>query len=108
MPRVTFTDLGLRSLKAQKGQRLDVWDAKQPGFGVRVSPNGTKTFVLMYWLNGRKHRMTLGHFPSKSLSDARADLVTATERMILPITVVAFAYCAYLTYPALSTLVNRQ
>jgi integrase len=81
MPRVTFTDLGLRSLKAKEGQRLDVWDAKQPGFGVRVSPNGTKTFVLMYWLNGRKHRMTLGHFPSKSLSDARADALAAQSKI---------------------------
>ena len=42
-----LTDLFLRKLKSGE-ERIEVWDAKLPGFGVRVSPAGTKSFVLLY------------------------------------------------------------
>ncbi len=72
MPTPALTDLAIRSLSVKAGQRLEVWDGKMPGFGVRVSPHGTKTFVLMYYVDGRKHRETLGRFPFLSLAEARA------------------------------------
>lgn len=49
-----------------------------PGFGVRVSPAGTKTFVLVYYAfvlvyyaTGRKRRMSIGRYPVISLAEAR-------------------------------------
>ncbi len=67
-----LTDLTIRSLAAPPGNRIEVWDSKIPGFGVRVSPIGTKTFVLFYHLNGRKTRLSLGRFPHIKLAEARA------------------------------------
>ena len=68
----TLTDMTLRGLSATEGKRLEIWDSKLPGFGVRVSPKGTKTFVLLYYQGGRKHRQSLGRFPALSLAEARA------------------------------------
>ena len=42
------------------------------------------------------------------LAQTRADMAAATERMVLPITLIAFAYCAYLTYPALDALIHHH
>ena len=67
-----LTDLTIRSLAAPLGNRIEVWDSKIPGFGVRVSPIGTKTFVLFYHFNGRKIRQSLGRFPHIKLAEARA------------------------------------
>ena len=46
-----------------------------PGFGVRVSPSGNKSFVLMYRCNVRSRRMTLGRYPLISLAAARRQAV---------------------------------
>ncbi|MGQ0673859.1 MAG: tyrosine-type recombinase/integrase [Hyphomicrobium sp.] len=66
-----FTDLTIRNLKARGGTRVEAWDDKIAGLGIRVSPTGTKSFVLLYRLNGRQKRMTLGRYPLLCLSDAR-------------------------------------
>ena len=42
------------------------------GFGVRVSAQGRKSWVLRYRTNGRQRRLTLGTFPSLGLAAARA------------------------------------
>jgi len=57
-----LTDLLLRKLKSGE-ERIEVWDAKLPGFGVRVSPAGTKSFVLLYRFRGLPQRLTLGRYP---------------------------------------------
>ena len=36
------------------------WDSQIPGFGVRVSPKGRKTYTLQYRVGGRTKRMSLG------------------------------------------------
>ena len=38
MANSTLTDVKLRSLKPASSDRLEIWDAQLPGFGVRVSP----------------------------------------------------------------------
>ena len=68
--QITLTDLELRSLKGRT-ERYEVYDAKIPGFGVRVSPSGIKSFVLLYRQKGRARRLTLGRYPVVSLADAR-------------------------------------
>ncbi len=65
-----LTDLLLRKLKG-KDERTELWDAKLPGFGVRVSPAGTKSFVLLYRFRGRPQRLTLGRYPVLGLGEAR-------------------------------------
>ena len=57
-----LTDLLLRKLKSGE-ERVDVWDAKIPGFGVRISTSGTKSFILLYRFKGEGRRLTLGRYP---------------------------------------------
>lgn len=67
-----LTELAIRKLTARGCERVEIWDDKLPGFGVRVSPAGTKSFVVMYYRGGRKQRVTLGRYPLLPLSEARA------------------------------------
>lgn len=78
MPQ-NFTDLMLRKLTSNGQDRLELWDARIPAFGVRVSKAGTKTFILMYRHRGRPRRLTLGRYPVLSLADARTK---ATEALL--------------------------
>ena len=66
-----LTDLTLRKLIPQSGSRVEIWDTKVPGFGIRVSASGHKSFVLLYRHKGRQRRMTLGRYPDVSLAAAR-------------------------------------
>ena len=63
-----LTDLMLRRLTAEGQDRVEVWDGKTPGFGVRVSKTGTKTFILVYRHRGRPRRLSLGRWPIVSLA----------------------------------------
>lgn len=48
------------------------WDRQTPGFGVRVSPGGAKTYVLFYrTAHGRQRWLSLGRTDAMSLVDAR-------------------------------------
>lgn len=64
MATIVITDALLRALKAE--QRTDFWDAKTPGFGVRVGAH-TKTFIAKV----ANQRHTIGSYPDISLADAR-------------------------------------
>lgn len=68
---VTLTDLELRSLKGREDGRYEVFDAKISGFAVRITPSGSKSFVVLYRQQGRQRRLTLGRYPVLSLADAR-------------------------------------
>ena len=64
-----FTDRTIAALQPPtSGQRLHV-DASLPGFGVRVSQGGAKTFVLTLGVERRK--ITIGRYPIVSLAQAR-------------------------------------
>lgn len=76
-----LTELTLRQSTARDGRRMEIWDERVPGFGVRISPSGTKTFVLMYYVAGKKRRMTLGRYPILSLVDARRKALAALNQV---------------------------
>lgn len=66
---MSLTDLQIKRLKApDKGQKT-YYDPGLPGFGVRVSQGGSKTFVVVYGKDRR--RRSLGRYPELSLSEAR-------------------------------------
>ena len=65
-----LTDVRVQSLKP-KATRYEVWDPAAPGFGVRVTPKGIKSFVYLYRFEGLARRMTIGRYPQLSLSNAR-------------------------------------
>jgi integrase len=65
----TLTELTLRNLKPPARGQILYADTTLPGFGVRVSQGGTKTFTLLF---GRpRQRITIGRYPVVSLSAAR-------------------------------------
>lgn len=76
-----LTELTLRQATAKDGKRIEVWDEKIPGFGVRISPTGVKTFVMMYYAAGTKRRLTIGRYPVKSLADARRDAIAVLKQV---------------------------
>ena len=64
MPKLLLTDISIRALKSET--RVDYWDTKTPGFGIRVGPRG-KTFILK---QGGTRR-TVGSYPAVGLQEAR-------------------------------------
>ena len=71
MPSVVLTDLLIGGLKPRPESQFEVFDRKVPGLSVRVSPQGPKSFSLLYRIGGRNRRLTLGRYPIVSLSEAR-------------------------------------
>ncbi len=66
---MSLTDLQIKRLKAPETGQKTYYDSTLPGFGVRVSQGGTKTFVVLYGKDRR--RRSLGRYPDLSLSEAR-------------------------------------
>jgi len=68
---VRLTDLSLKSLTPpERGQRTYTDDAI-PGFGVRISQGGTRTFVLVH--GATRRRETIGRYPTLTLQEARGE-----------------------------------
>lgn len=70
MPTVSLNDRKVASLKAAR-DRVDYFDRAMPGFGLRVSPTGVKSWILMFRVNGHFKRLTLGQYPDLGLAKAR-------------------------------------
>lgn len=70
MATTKLTDRGLRTLSTDRPQE-DIWDELLPGFGVRVTRGGVRTFFVRYRVAGAQRRMTLGRYPVLSLAEAR-------------------------------------
>jgi integrase len=65
-----MTDRWVQSLKATARQR-EVTDTLVKGLRVRVAVSGSKSWVVAYRAGGQTRRLTLGPFPTLSLSAAR-------------------------------------
>lgn len=50
-----------------------LWDGIEHGLGVKITPAGSKVFILQKSVNGRLKRITLGRFGDISLDDARRE-----------------------------------
>jgi hypothetical protein len=61
----------VEALSNTSHKRLEVWDVSLPGFGIRVSAGGSKTWFCVARQSGRSRRFTLGPYPHLSLSAAR-------------------------------------
>ena len=90
MPKLKFTARGIEAIKPpperppkKERDRLkamdikfehgqcDYWDSSVPGFVLRVSYGGRKSWGLVYRHEGRRRRLSLGVYPALSLADAR-------------------------------------
>lgn len=89
MPRsITFEKLTLASITALRcpaGAKYDIlWDCEDRGLGVRVTPKGTKTFILQLRVDGtqQERQQTLGRFPAMTLAAARIAAKDASSSMM--------------------------
>ena len=76
-----FTAASIARLKVKSSQ-YDV--RERDGFGLRVSPSGTKSFNYTYTLLGQRVRLTLGTWPTLSLPEARKAHAQARAQYRLP------------------------
>ena len=74
MAKRNLTDRTLKALKpAAAGKLYDVMDTVVPGFGVRVSDSGRRTFMLVARYPGSSNpaRRSIGAYGAITLADAR-------------------------------------
>ena len=77
-----LTDKLVNDLPASDSDKL-YWDRQVAGFGVRVSPNGKRVYVVQGRVKGGKNlRMSLGASTLISTNDARAMAVGALRLML--------------------------
>ena len=81
MARMRLTAAAVQRIKAPASVRVEYWDAILPGFGLRVTENGVKSWFMMYRVDGRRRRYTLGTYPKVSLAKARERAQTAFDRI---------------------------
>lgn len=81
MPTITLTDAIVATADPPESGRLELWDTELPGFGLRVSPAGRRSWQVMYRVDGRKRRLSLGVFPALPLKLAR-DTARATLKEV--------------------------
>ena len=70
--RVRLTDAGIARLRPQPREHT-VWDSRVPGLGVRVRPNGGRSYVLIRTVEGRTRRVSLGPVGAKGIDEIRQE-----------------------------------
>ncbi|MFH5885511.1 tyrosine-type recombinase/integrase [Halalkalibaculum sp. DA3122] len=72
MSKLKLTDPFIRNHPAPE-KRIEIYDKHTSGLAVRITPNGSKSFVYRYRFNDKVKRFTIGRFPKTSLADAREE-----------------------------------
>jgi len=71
MPRRTSQRL-TKTLIENANNGSVIWDAAVPGFGLRVTPAGTRTFVFQFRTSrAEQGRITIGRYPAMTVEQAR-------------------------------------
>jgi integrase len=60
MPTVTLTARNVAKLPAPKSGRIEYFDKKLPGFGLRVTDKGARSWIVLYRHKGTQRRYTIG------------------------------------------------
>lgn len=71
VPTSRLTVSSVERLKPPPTGQIDIFDQVLPGFGLRLSYAGSKSFFVMTRVHGTLIRMTIGRYPALSLADAR-------------------------------------
>lgn len=71
MPKRALSDLTVKRAKPPAKGQVDIFDAGYPGFALRVSYGGGKSWVYFYRIGGRLRRRSLGTYPAVTLAEAR-------------------------------------
>jgi hypothetical protein len=79
-----LSDAMVRALQApERGNRIAYERGKDVirGFGLRVTANGAKSFVLNYTVSGCERRMTIGAYPAWTVTAAREEAKELRQRV---------------------------
>jgi integrase len=86
MPTQKLTAKTIENVKPPVSGRLELWDSTistdtslSGSFGLRITANGAKSWVVMYRLDGRLKRETIGSYPAYSLLQAREQARVSLE-----------------------------
>jgi Arm DNA-binding domain len=60
VPTIKLTQSAAEKIKPPISGRVEYWDSRLPGFGLRISESGRKTWVAMYRVGGKLVRKTIG------------------------------------------------
>ena len=72
MPTMKLTQLAVERLKPPAAGRVEYFDSQLPGFAIRISETGRKTWIAMYRVSGKLVRETIGTLDTfPSVADAR-------------------------------------
>ena len=71
MKKKVLTEAAIKRFPLPEKGQEEHFDAALPGFALRVTPKGTRSFVFFYRLYGNQRRSTLGRYPFISLAEAR-------------------------------------
>jgi integrase len=66
--RTTLTEVALRAAHGSASGRVTLWDGVVKHFGVRITPAGVKTFIVLL---GSGRRQAIGRYPTITLAQAR-------------------------------------
>ncbi len=70
--KTRLTDMTVKQRPPDEGY-LELWDDLTPGFGLRISPRGKRTFNIQTRVAGKQFRRSIGTFPAITLKEARAE-----------------------------------
>ena len=73
MTKILFTDLAIKHLSAPASGQQRYWDRDLPGFGIRLSQGGGRTWILLDPRNKIRTQESIGRYPLLALKDARTE-----------------------------------
>jgi integrase len=79
MPKRKLTAAAVEKIGAPKKGRIEYFDTVLPGFALRITDKGSKSWVLFYRIGGRQRRLTIGKYPAFELADARQEAREALQ-----------------------------
>jgi integrase len=73
MPKKNLTDPYIRNYP-KPDKRVEIYDEHTSGLAIRITTNGSKSFVYRYRFKNKVKRFTIGRFPTVSLAEARKEV----------------------------------
>lgn len=72
-----FTNTYIKSLKPRPNKQYEEYEGQ--GFGIKISPKGTKAWIYRYKIHDKTEKVSLGHYPDMSLADAKRKFLELKE-----------------------------
>lgn len=76
-----LTKSSIERLNAQNGKQVFYRDSALPGFALRITPAGTKSFIVEKRVNGKGRRVTIGQYGLITVEEARKKALTILADM---------------------------